>query len=192
MAIVTVSEFQNYMSGVRMNPVQEQSAQTILNGVQSELEGWLRRPVQVHRFQELVSVRDGAIYPAVTPIQHVYSLAHMNQAGQPGPAIPRFVNNALFQGKNFIEYGRYYGNHGYGYTDRLMLDYAAGINGDKHPGLKVAILRVASREFTGKLDGSMTIQSLDGRAPDSPEPTTRGWQEAELKQFDHLRRRVVA
>lgn len=193
MAIVTVPEFQNYMSGVRMTPVQEQSAQTILDGVQSELESYLNRPVQVHRLQELVSVRDGAIYPRVTPIQHIYSLSHLDQSGNPGPPIKRFTNNSIFQGKNFIEYGRYYGygSYGYGFTDRVLLDYAAGINGDKHPGLKTAILRVASREFTGKLDGSMTIQNLDGRTPDSPEPTVRGWTEDELKKFDRLRRRVV-
>lgn len=190
MAIVTVHEFRNYMSGVRMTPVQEQSAQTILDGVQSELEGYLRRPVQVHRIQEVVSVKNGAIYPAVTPIQHIYSLTPMNAQGGMGRPEPRFTNNVFSQGKNYIEYGHYYGIE-YGYN-RLWLDYAAGINGDKNPGLKTAILRVASREFVGKLDGSMTITSLDGRAPDSPEPTTRGWSEEELKKFDHLRRRVVA
>ena len=47
--LVTVSELQKYMD-IRFSNRQEEAAEYVLEGLQSELEAYLRRPVEVDTF----------------------------------------------------------------------------------------------------------------------------------------------
>ena len=78
---------------------------------------------------------------------------------------------------------------------KATLDYLlarkGGINGDQHPGIKLAILRVAAREFMYNHSNATTLVNTEGRKPEDPPPVPKGWREEELAQFDRMRRRTA-
>jgi len=55
MALVTVSEVKTYMD-IALSNRQMDAAELIINGVQGELEAYLRRPIEVSEFTEMVRV----------------------------------------------------------------------------------------------------------------------------------------
>ena len=184
MAVVTVPELSNYLSGMNVTDIQDQSLEMILAGVQSELERYLNRPVQQQRVMEEVDVEDGRAYLGVTPIVAVYGVYPVRADGAADTDHPFAVQGSFFR-KN-SNYLRLIGMGG-----SLYVDYLGGINGDQNPGLKLAIMRVAAREFMHNHGDAMTLSNTEARPESDPTPTPKGWADAELLQFDRLRRRVV-
>ena len=59
--------------------------------------------------------------------------------------------------------------------------------------IRLAILRVASREFQQMNDDTMSLRNAAATPPVDPIPVpARGWRPEELRQFDRIRRRVIA
>lgn len=188
MSIVSVPEFQNYMSGFRMTDVQGMAAQAVLDGVQSELEVYLNRNVQMRRVQETLPIQtNGTVHVSNSPIVELYGVYSSNMVSGAPSTTPMILGvGAWRSGSNYIRVG-YYG-YGGGY---VSVDYKGGMNGDKIPGLKLAIMRVAAREFAHNHDDGMTAQNTELRPPADPTPTPKGWTTDELARFDRYRRRVA-
>lgn len=184
MGLVTVPEFRVYLSGNNLNTVQVQSAESVLDGVQSELERHLNRPVQMRRVLEEVEVEpEGRAYLKNTPIEAVYGLFHHTPTGAKGEPVGNVGANLFRKGSNWI-------NVGWGYS-HIWVDYLGGLNGDKIPGLKLAIMRVAAREFAHQHSDNLAISNTEARPPTDPVPIPKGWTEEELASFDRYRRRTV-
>jgi hypothetical protein len=74
-------------------------------------------------------------------------------------------------------------------TSEFDVTYIGGYDGRNDEGLKVAILRVAAREISENQDETVGINA--GEVTGRPQPNILGWTTEELRQWDHLRRRVV-
>ena len=184
MSVVTVNELANYMGGWKFTPIQRQDAEAILDGVQSELERYINRPLQMRRVVEVVDVdRYGIAYVKITPIVAVHGIYRNDRIthgpGEPYSTVP---SNYFRPGSNYLALG------GFG---RVHIDYTGGVNADLDPGVKLAIKRVAAREFLYKHDDSVTLANTEARPPEDADPQPKGWSEEELKKFDRMRRRVV-
>lgn len=187
MSIVTVPELRNYLSGIGITDTQKVSAELILDGVQSELETYLNRSVQQRRVIEYVPVTNmGHAIASNTPIMELYGVYGSDPRNtvvtpRPMPLLP----GAWRPGQSYVALG-------FLFQSAVWVDYLGGYNGDKIPGLKLAILRVAAREFVHQHDDGMTVQNTEMRPPADPTPQPKGWQIEELTAFDRYRRRVMA
>lgn len=204
MALVSPEELARHMSGIRMNSEQTLSAEGILAGVQSELEDHLNRPLEPMRSRELVRVdRNGYVNVRNTPVHAVLRIQDYGSTlpVPPSGVVPNYtptLSDALplvdyapvNNGAHLIVPGgvKYGTPNGY-----VLIEYLAGGTEfilRRLPAIKLAILRVAAREFDAMHNDSMRIRG--GSTEATPAPTEVGWTEAELKSFDRLRRRVVA
>lgn len=187
MSVVTVPEFTNYLSGLDITDIQHQAAQTALAGIQSDLERYLNRPLQMRRQVEEVHTDDfGVAYLAVTPIQAIYGIyAPDPLTGDKGEAIDRATLSSwrFKKGANFFRLG--------GVCRSYFVDYLGGVNADLDPGSKLAIMRVAAREFMHNHGDGMSLTNTEARPGSDPTPVPKGWTQDELTQFDRLRRRVI-
>lgn len=190
MGVVTVPELKNYLSGLNITDIQEQSLEAIIGGVQSELERHLNRPVQRQRVMEEADAdHAGNVYLGVTPIVEVYGIYPVGMDG--GPDLVHPIGNSanpmgsIFRrNSNYLKLGGVVGG-------AVYVDYLGGINGDQNPGLKLAIMRVAAREYMHNHGDSMSLSNTESRPESDPTPTPKGWTADELRQFDRLRRRTV-
>lgn len=182
MSVVTTEELSNYMSGWRYSDVQLQDAQAILDGVQSDLELYLNRPLQRRRLLEQVTADfQGRAWMKVTPIVAVHGFKRENAVTGLHEPIPGMTFDYR-KGSNFIRIGAH---------ATVLVDYTAGINADVQPNVKLAIKRVAAREFTMKHDDTVTLENTEGRVPEDATPTEKGWTVLELAKFDRMRRRTI-
>ena len=188
MGVVTIPEFNNYLSGMNVTDIQSQSMAAILDGVQSELERYLNRPVQQQRIMEEVDVDfNGNAYLGVTPIAEVYGIYRSGANGEPDmqqALLPSTAGGFFRKNANYLRIGMYAGA-------TVYVDYKGGINADKNPGIKLAIMRVAAREFMHNHGDAMTLENTEARPASDPTPQPKGWTDQELIQFDRLRRRTV-
>lgn len=187
MSVVTTTEFTNYLSGMDVTDVQKQSAELVLAGVQSELERYLNRPLQQRRVMEEVTTDyDGMAYLAVTPIQEIYGIYAPDPAThERGEQIQQGALGrwGFKKGANWLRLGGCYGTY--------FIDYLGGMNADLDPGSKLAIMRVAAREFMHNHSDGMSLSNTEARPPADPTPVAKGWTDEELTKFDRLRRRVI-
>lgn len=205
MALLTAQELSDYMSGIRMNNAQRRSADVILQGVQGELERHLHRPLEVRRAREMVRVdRSGYLNVRHTPVVAVLRLQNY---GSTRPVISQKVENykpvesdALplydYAPENngaeiIVPGGIRYGTPG----NYVLVEYISGgrLIFDALPQIKIAILRVAAREFTNMHDDTMSLRGTQAQAGNQRNAALPdGWTREELQKFDRLRRRIVA
>lgn len=186
MAVVTTEEFANHLGGWTYTGVQEQEAQALLDGAQSDLERYLNRPLQRRRVLERLErkeIHDTRCYLKVTPIIAVHGAYAVDKFGNKGKSLANESGFSLdfVVGRNYVLC----------VTD-CYLDYTGGLNGDIDPGVKSAIKRVAARAWPHKHDDTVTVQSTETRPPSAPNGSgTAEWAVTELQNFDRYRRRVV-
>lgn len=204
MALVTPQDLSRYMSGIRMNSAQEESARDILAGVQSALEDYLNRPLEPIRSRELVRVdRSGYVNVRHTPVHAVLRVQDYGSTlpARPEGLVPNYVPEAseslpltdyapVNNGQDMIVPGgvKYGTPNGY-----VLIEYLAGGTAfvtRKLPAIKLAIMRVAAREFDAMHNDSVRVRG--GSTESTPQPQQIGWTPEEKKEFDRLRRRVVA
>lgn len=204
MALVTPEDLSRFMSGIRMNDEQKRSAEDILAGVQSALEEYVNRPLEPTRTRELVRVdRNGYVNVRHTPVHAVLRVQDYgstlpsrpggvvgNYEPQPSETLPLVDYAPEDNGTAMIVPGGVkYGAPG-GY---VLIEYLAGgteFVKRRLPAVKLAIMRVAAREFDAMHNDSVRVRG--GSTEATPPPTQVGWTTEELAEFDRLRRRVVA
>lgn len=173
--IVSVEEMVDYMSGIELRPDQYQAVQAILEGVQSEIEGFLNRSIEPTSLTEVV-VADalGRAWPAHTPILSVTSCTD-------GETPPHDVPYDLADGAILLTAGA-----------TATVTYVGGIGATHraHNQLKLEVKRIAAREITGRHDDTLGIKDLN--ASDTSDPTPPGLQEADKPRLRRWKRRTVA
>ena len=198
MALVTVADLREYMSGISLSAAQIRTAQGVLDGVQQTLETYLNRPVQpMHVRERRRSNPSGDLVVTITPVYKVISVQAMGQAEpteytheEVSPMAEEDVDrmwDAMPLDTAIVPGGIYVGNPGVWYT----VEYVGGYNGYIDASLKLAILEVASRIMTANHDDTLSLKEGMVSAPPQGQPQFRGWTIDELVRFDRLRRRTV-
>jgi hypothetical protein len=167
--IVTVGELRDHMSSIDLDADQEKDAEVVLRGVQRALERRLQRPLaRVERTETILPDENGVLWPKATPVHSV--------------STPGLWPNGNGLGGS---YPLVWGGGG------VTVTYVGGIDGEDEEDVRLAILRVASREMATNHDDVLTNAELSTTTPPKRDKRDLGWTEDELKMFDHLRRRTV-
>jgi hypothetical protein len=210
--IVSISDVKTYMD-ISLTARQEDAAEMILAGLQSELEAFLRRPIEVQEFVEEhrldaghVGVPMGTFLTANdNTFNSSFSTSARNDMttwATPPPAI-YFKNTpvvsiseitvqpllgaekVLIADHDYVT--RPYGiDYYYGYSDDLItITYTAGVDGTSIPVLKMLILRAASREMQNMYDDVVGVKDLNTR---NTGPLVTGFLDSELASVRKYRR----
>lgn len=213
--IVSKTDLKNYMD-ISLTARQEDAADLILAGLQSELEAYLRRPITVSEYEEeyrLDSMHSGVpmgtfLTTADNNYNTSYEQSNTNDLtiwSSPPPAI--YVKNTpvisitevkvkpLFSAErvleNEIDYvKRPYGiDYYYGYPDDLItITYEAGLDGENIPVFKLMILRAATREMQNMHDDVVGVKDLN---PRGVAPVETGFLDSELASLRKYRRNRI-
>lgn len=203
--LVSAEELSDYMSGIRLNEVQMRAAETVLAGVQADLEDYLHRPLEPVRAREMVRVdRSGFLNVRNTPVQYVLRIQDYGSTlpSVPSGVVPNYTPDSTLllplsdyapmnNGEDLIVPGGVkYGAPG----NYVLIEYVAGGSRriiERLPQIKLAIMRVAAREVQFMHDDTMSLRNGNAQPPADTIPQ-KGWTEDELRRFDRLRRRIMA
>jgi hypothetical protein len=208
--LVTIQELERYMD-IKFSNRQLYAAEFVLEGLQSELEAHLRRPVEVATFTEVYTVEATNIGLPNTSFFYDYRLdttENIQSYIQPPytvylrnspvvsveslvvtPPLPGASDVTLEEGRDFIlrRYGvdiyRTFAN------DTINIVYTAGLDGSQIKMMKLAILRAASREMQNMHDDVVGIKDLETR---NTGPVVTGFTPEEIASFRRWRRVRVA
>lgn len=208
--LVSVTEIERYMD-IKLTPRQNHAAGYILEGLQSELESYLRRPVEVNTFTEDYRVESTNVGIPTSSFFYDVSLGSDNRVEtflQPpytvylrnSPVVsvdsvivtspsPGASPETLTEGTDYIV--RRYGIDVYRTfaNDNIEVTYDAGLDGDQIKHFKLMILRAASREMQNMHDDVVGIKDLETR---NTAPLTTGFTPEELASVRRYRRVRVA
>lgn len=210
--IVSVNDVKTYMD-IKLSARQEDAAEMILAGLQSELEAFLRRPIEVEEFTEEIRLDSGHLGVPMgtflTANDNTYNSSFttsprndMTTWATPPPAIyfrntpivsisevkvkPLFGTEKILQEE--VDYvTRKYGiDYYYGWSDDLItVTYTAGLDGASIPVFKLLILRAASREMQNMHDDVVGVKDLNTR---NVGPVVTGFLDSELSSVRKYRR----
>jgi len=207
--LVSVADLTKYMD-IRFSNRQEEAAEFVLEGLQSELESYLRRPIEPTEFTE-THVMDSnyvgvptssffynesldttfnsvtyftpptTIYARNSPIVSVESVVVRQQTES--------VGRTLTEGLDFtirrygIDVYRAFAN------DEVTFTYTAGLEGSSIKVFRLMILRAATREMQNMHDDVVGIKDLETR---NVAPMEVGFLEKELLAVKRWRRVRIA
>ena len=212
--LVSLSDIKNYMD-ISLTARQEDAATMILAGLQSELEAYLRRPIEVQEFTEEIRIDDSHVGVPMgsflTTNDHAYSSESeytisnsidSTMWATPPPAIyvkntpittvtevkvtPLLGSERVLQ-PNIDYVVRKYGiDYYYGYANDLIeITYEAGLDGANIPVFKLLILRAAAREMQNMYDDVVGVKDLNTR---NVGPLVTGFLDTELASVRKYRR----
>jgi hypothetical protein len=209
--LVTVDDLLAYMD-IKFTNRQTRAAQFVLDGLQSELESYLRRPIEAGTFvEDYVIPFEGIGYPG-TSFFYDYSLDTTNNSvGVFQPPVTIYLRNSpvvsvasvyisspssasvspVVQTPNTdyivqrygIDLFRAFAN------DKVTVTYTAGLEGDQIKIFKLLILRAAAREMQNMHDDVVGLKDLETR---NVAPLTTGFTEEELRSVRRWRRVRIA
>jgi len=206
--LVSIAELKTYMD-ISLTNKQEDAAELVLEGLQSELEIFLGRPVEVQTFTEehvitaefqgvpaasffydysLDSSGDvvpyiqppAAIYLRNTPVVSVDSVTIRNPEGS---AVLQVAERDYIVRRYGLELYRAFPN------DIVTVEYDGGLDGSSIKALKLMILRAATREMQNMHDDVVGVKDLN---PRNVAPLETGFIEKELMAVKAYKRRRVA
>ena len=212
MALVTKTDVTKYMD-ITLTPLQEDSADTIIAGLQSELETYLGRPIEVNTYTDEVHVL-GSDHVGVPMGSFFHTSNSFDSTSGAWPTIQTFTDppetvylrnspvvtvtsvkrrsaSASATGDTLTGYTNYivrrYGVDVYGSlpNDKVTVTYTAGLVGANIPVLKLMILRAVAREMQNMHDDVVGIKDLDPRETTLAEI---GFLEKELLALKRYRR----
>jgi len=210
--IVSVNDVKVYMD-IKLSARQEDAAVMVLAGLQSELESFLRRPIEVSEYVEehrLDSNHNGTpMGTFLTADNTSYNSSFTKGSytdivawASPPPAIyfrntpiasisevkvkPLFgTERVLTEDTDYVT--RTYGiDYYHGYSDDLItITYTAGLDGPSIPVFKLMILRAASREMQNMHDDVVGVKDITTR---NTGPLVTGFLDSELSSLRKYRR----
>lgn len=208
--LVTVTELQNYMD-IRFSNRQEQAAEYVLEGLQSELESFLNRPVEVQEFTDIYTMPNNHMGVPLTSFLYDYDDAgddgatrEIGNLAAPPPTIylehspvvsvesviinrpnDPSVNEEQEEHQDYVV--RKYGIDLYtAYAnDKVTIEYTAGLDGSSIKAFKLLMLRAATREMQNMHDDVVGIKDLETR---NVAPLDTGFLERELMSIKKWRR----
>lgn len=208
MALVTQTDVERYMD-IKFSNRQAHACEFVLDGLQSEMESILRRPVEQTSFTEEYTVAASNLGIPNSSFFYDYSM-DKTMAGevmsflQPpytlylrnSPVVsissltvtaptPGSTSETLTEGRDYIvqRYGvdiyRTFAN------DTISITYTAGLDGDNIKHFKLLILRAASREMQNMHDDVVGLKDLETR---NVAPLTTGFTPEEIQSIRRHRR----
>lgn len=188
--LVTTVELERYMD-IKLSNRQLHACEFVLSGLQSELETYLRRPIEVQNFVEEYKVESAhfaipsssffydeslstkeqsvtyilppyTVYLRNSPVVSVASV----KVTKPNPGS---TTKTLVEGKDYIvhRYGVEIGSvNDFGpvyANDTIEVDYTAGLDGEEIKIFRLLILRAAAREMQNMHDDVVGVKDLETR-----------------------------
>lgn len=213
MALITVADITTYMD-ITLTNVQEDAAQFVIDGLQSELEAYLRRPVEQTSFTETYRVPDVGRGVVNQQYYYNYTTDPASQLTSPGiiytPMYTLYLENSPVVSVSSLSitpasYGatptaqvaeRDYVVRDYGVdlfnafaNDSISITYTAGLDGENIKAFKLLMLRAATREMQNMHDDVVGLKDLTTR---NVAPLETGFTERELMSIKRYRRVRVA
>ena len=214
MALVTVANLRSYMD-ISFTNRQQDAAQLVLDGLQSELEAYLRRPVEVATFTEKYTY---ANIDTGIPMDSFFNNANPFSSSFYGSPVDRTtyleppqtiyfrnspvvtVTSVIYRPLNGVARNlvvdkdyvlRRFGIDVFsGFAnDTVEVTYTAGLVGANTPIFKLMILRAATREMQNMHDDVVGIKDLESR---NVAPMQTGFLETELMALKKFRRNRIA
>jgi hypothetical protein len=206
--LVSVHDLQTYMD-IRFTNRQQDAAEFVLEGLQSELESYLRRPVEVDEVVETHVIDGNHMGIPTTSFFYNYSLDTTTQTlsfldppatvylrNSPVVSVssviiqtPTMSPIAQVEGRDYIvrrfgvELYRAFAN------DLVTITYTGGLDGPQIKIFRSLILRAATREMQNMHDDVVGIKDLETR---NVAPLETGFTEQELNSIRRWRRRRIA
>ena len=194
--LVTVEELQNYMDMGKLSPRATLGVGMILEGLQSELEQILGRPVEVGTYTESYRLLSDADR---TPF-YANNNSEVSQPNRwtiglrksPVVSVVSIYVSRYGGASSSLTYETDYGVRKLGIDvwnpsvdDEFTITYTAGLNGVDYKVLKLLILRAAARESQNMYDDNKGIQELEAK---SSTVAVTGFTEQEKLSVKRLRR----
>jgi len=216
MALVTVPDVKSYMD-VSLSLTQEDACTTILEGLQSELETYLGRPVESQAYTNETHIMPGdhvgvpmgsffynhdssEIASGATVADHIFTeppaTVYLNNSPVTAvttvtrtPAMVGATTSTLVENQDYVV--RRFGLDVYGSyaNDKVVVTYTAGLVGANIKVFKLMILRAATREMQNMHDDVVGVKDLEPRNVASLET---GFLDKELLAIKRYRRIRVA
>lgn len=206
--LVAIQDLQDYMD-IKLSNRQKNAANFVLSGLQSEMEAYLNRPVEVTQFVDEPYVLDSR-YEGVRASSFMFYDTSIDTTGAPvslvvppiavylrnspvlsieevkiTPSSPSAVPEIQTEGRDYVM--RRWGMDLYRAwaNDKLEVTYTAGLNGQEIYMLKLLILRAAAREMQNMHDDVVGIKDLETR---NVAPLTTGFTPEEMGSMKQYRR----
>jgi hypothetical protein len=206
--LVSISDLITYMD-ISLTNRQRDAAEMVLLGLQSELEGYLRRPIEVDEFEEVHiiagefrSVPQASFFydytldttgttlpymltPATVYLRNtpIISVSEVSLRTPEGDAVVQMAERDYIVHRYGIDMYRAMPN------DEVTVTYTAGLDGDQIHVFKLMILRAATREMQNMHDDVVGVKDLN---PRGVAPMETGFLEKELMAIKRWRRRRIA
>jgi hypothetical protein len=207
--LVSVADLTKYMD-IRFSNRQEEAAEFVLEGLQSELESYLRRPIEPTEFTETYIMDSNyvgvptssffynesldttfntvtyftpptTVYLRNSPVVTVDSVVVRQQTETVGKTLTEGLDYTIR--RYGIDVYRAYAN------DEVTVNYTAGLDGSAIKVFKIMILRAATREMQNMHDDVVGIKDLETR---NVAPMETGFLEKELMAVKRWRRVRIA
>ena len=213
MALITVSDITTYMD-ISLTNVQEDAAQFVIDGLQAELEAYLRRPIEQTEFTETYRIPDHGRGAQDNQYYYNYTLDPASSLVGGGitynPLFTLYLENspvvsvssltitraseaavAVAQTAERDYIVRDFGVDLYNVmgNDRVTIPYTEGLDGANIKAFKLLMLRAATREMQNMHDDVVGLKELDTR---NVAPMETGFSERELQSIKRYRRVRVA
>lgn len=214
--LVAVSDLTNYMD-IRFSLRQLDAAELVLAGLQSELESYLRRPIEIDQFVEehvlsanqhgipmgtFLSISNNNYSDSFYTTNPVDSMTYAEPQNtiylknspvvsvESVTVLPQFGTLKTLEENNDYVVRRYGIDYFYGFdNDLVTITYTAGIDGAGIPIFKLLILRAATREMQNMHDDVVGVKDLNTR---NVAPLVTGFLDSELASVRKFRRVRVA
>lgn len=207
--LVSVSQLATYMD-IRFSNRQETAAEYVLEGLQSELEGYLRRPIEVNEFTEtyimdsnFVGVPTSSFFynesldTTQTTITYLQPPNTIYLRNSPVSTVTSVTIRQQTEATGIVQTeGLDYVVRRYGIDvfrafadDEVTIVYEAGLNGENIKVFQLMILRAAAREMQNMHDDVVGVKDLSPREVALQET---GFLEKELAAVKRWRRTRVA
>lgn len=218
MALITANDIMTYMD-ITFSNVQEDAAEMVIDGLQSELEAYLRRPVEQQSFTESYRVPDiGRGVPSNAFLYNYNSVGYASPSEYyvqtPGisyiPPYTVYLDNSPVNSVTSVTVTRPFISatpqakvadvdyivRDYGIdlldtypNDLVDVTYNAGLDGSNIKVFKLLMLRAAAREMQNMHDDVVGLKDLTTR---NVAPLDTGFTDRELMSIKKYRRVRVA
>ncbi len=207
--LVSINDLLTYMD-IKLTLRQQDAAEMVLEGLQSELETYLRRPIEPDDFVEEHTLDNNhvgvpmssffyntALDTTMSPITYTQPPVTIYLANSPIVSVTQVRLKPNLQSSWIVmENERDYVARRYGIDlfrgwadDRVEITYRAGLDGSNIKMFKLMILRAATREMQNMHDDVVGVKDLE---PRNVAPMETGFLDKELAAVKKYRRVRVA
>lgn len=213
--LVSVQDLVTYMD-ISLSLRQQDAAEMVLEGLQSELEAYLRRPVEPTEFTEEYVLDSGHLgvpmgtflsvnrpvgdsFSTTSPVENtIYTEPPQTIYMRNSPIVsvievrvkPQFGQERVLVEESDYVVRRYGIDYFFGFTnDIVTVNYTAGLDGENIKMFKLMILRAATREMQNMHDDVVGVKDLNTR---NVAPLETGFTDRELASVRKYRRVRVA